>query len=66
LGNIKPDEVYQSASGGGAMIVDKYGAKEGLPVALRSSGTAFKNDSIEKTLRIEFKNRGSADQLHEN
>jgi putative transposase len=66
LGNKTPDEVYESASGGGAMIVDKYGAKQGLPVALRSSGTAFKNDSIEKTLRIEFKNRGSADQLHEN
>jgi putative transposase len=44
LGNKTPDEVYQSASGGGAMIVDKYGAKEGLPVALRSSGTAFRKD----------------------
>ena len=66
LGNKTPDEVYQSASGGGAMIVDKYGAKEGLPVALRSSGTAFRKDSIEKTLGIEFKNRGSADQLHQN
>ena len=43
------------ASGGGAMIVDKYGAKEGLPVALRSSGTAFRKDSLEKTLGIEFK-----------
>ncbi len=47
------------------MIVDKYGAKEGLPVALRCSGTAFRKDSLEKTLGIEFKNRGSADQLHE-
>ena len=47
------------------MIVDKYGAKEGLPVALRSSGTAFRKDSLEKTLGIEFKNRGSAEQLHE-
>ena len=65
LGNKTPDEVYQSASGGGAMIVDKYGAKEGLPVALRSSGTAFRKDSLEKTLGIEFKNRGSAEQLHE-
>jgi hypothetical protein len=44
LGNKTPDEVYQSASGGGAMIVDKYGAKEGLPVALRSSGTALRKD----------------------
>ena len=47
------------------MIVDKYGAKEGLPVALRSSGTAFRKDSLEKTLGIELKNRGSAEQLHE-
>ena len=47
------------------MIVDKYGAKEGLPVALCSSGTAFRKDSLEKTLGIEFKNQGSADQLHE-
>ena len=65
LGNKTPDEVYESASGGGAMIVDKYGAKEGLPVALRSSGTALRKDSLEKTLGIEFKNRGSAEQLHE-
>ena len=65
LGNKTPDEVYQSASGGGAMIVDKYGAKRGLPVALRSSGTEFRKDNLEKTLGIEFKNRGSAEQLHE-
>ena len=44
----------------------EFKAKEGLPVALRSSGTAFRKDSLEKTLGIEFKNRGSADQLHEN
>jgi len=43
------------------MIVDKYGAKEGLPVALCSSGTALRK----KTLEIEFKNLGNADQLHE-
>ena len=42
------------------MIVDKYGAKEGLPVALCSSGTAFRKEGLEKTLEIEFKNRGSA------
>ena len=66
LGNKTPDEVYESANGGGAIIVDKYGAKKGLPVALRSSGTVFSKNSIEKTLGIEFKNRGSADQLHEN
>ena len=42
FGNKTPGEVYESASGGGAMIVEKYGAKQGLPVALRSSGPAFK------------------------
>jgi len=39
LGNQTPNAVYQSAQGGGAMIVDKYGRPEGLPVALRSTGT---------------------------
>ena len=28
-------------------------------------GTAFRKDSLEKNTGIEFKNRGSADQLHE-
>jgi hypothetical protein len=46
------------------MIIDKYGAKEGLPVELCSSGTAFRKDSLENKLGIEFKNRGSAEQLH--
>ena len=47
LGNKTPDEVYQSASGGGAMIVDKYGAKEGdsqlrfAPAGLRSEKTVL-------------------------
>jgi hypothetical protein len=65
LGNKTPDEVYQSASGGDTMILDKYGAKQGLPIALCSCGTAFRKDSLEKTLGIEFKNRGSAKHLHE-
>ncbi len=41
-----PDEVYASAVGGGAMIVDKYGGQ-----------------GLEKTAKIELKERGSADQL---
>ena len=52
LENITPDEVYQCASGCDAMIVDKYGAKEGLLVALRSSVIAFRKDisnRIQKT-----------------
>jgi putative transposase len=58
LGNKTPGEVYQSASGGGAMIVDKYGAKEGLPVALRCSGTAFRKDSLEKDIRNRIQKPG--------
>ena len=58
-GVLKREEITIS------MIVDKYGAKEGLPVALCYSGTEFRKDSLEKTLGIEFKNRGSAEQLHE-
>jgi hypothetical protein len=41
LGNQTPQHVHETSSGGGAMIVDKYRTKERLPVALRSSGTAF-------------------------
>jgi putative transposase len=39
LANKTPDAVYRSATGGGAMIVDKFGgAVEGTPVPLRSTG----------------------------
>ena len=39
LANRTPDAVYQSAIGGGAMIVDKFPrAVEGTPVPLRSTG----------------------------
>ena len=39
LGNLTPDVVYQTAIGGGAMIVDKYPrAMEESPVPLRSTG----------------------------
>jgi putative transposase len=41
LGNQTPQEVHETSSGGGAMIVDKYCTKERLPVALRSSGAAL-------------------------
>jgi putative transposase len=63
LQNRTPDEVYQSACGGGAMILDKYGAAEAIQIALRSTGTAF--DEVElKTSGIQNdKNRGSAVQL---
>ena len=39
LANKTPDAVYRSATGGGAMIVDKFGgAVAGTPVPLRSTG----------------------------
>jgi putative transposase len=46
LGNETPDVVYASASGGGALILDRYPREqEGLPVSLRSTGTlSIEND----------------------
>ena len=44
LGNKTSDAVHANASGGGAMIVHKYEAKQerpGLPIALRATGTGF-------------------------
>jgi putative transposase len=41
LGNKTPDAVHTSRASGGAMIVDKYGATQGLPIALRSTATEF-------------------------
>lgn len=63
LQNLTPDVVHQRAEGGGAMIVDKYGAAEGLPIALRSTGTAFDEARLEKPEIPNAKNRGSAVQL---
>lgn len=41
LGQQTPDIVYRSASGGGAVILDKFGgALEEAPVALRSTGAS--------------------------
>ena len=63
LENRTPDVVHQSATGGGAMIVDTYGAAEGLPIALRSTGTTFDEIQLEKPEIPNAKNRGSAVQL---
>ena len=47
LGNKTPDAVYAGASGGGALIVDKYPHEQGtLPVPLRSTGR-FPGSEIE-------------------
>ena len=41
------DVVYTSASGGSALIIDKYFATYGLPIALYATGTAFDEVRIE-------------------
>jgi putative transposase len=48
LGNKTPNDVYESASVGSAMMVDRYGAKEELPIALCSSVTAFKKTALKR------------------
>ena len=44
-------------------IVDNYGVAQGLPIALRSTGTAFDEVRLEKTEIPKTKNRGSVVQL---
>ncbi len=60
LGNKTPQEVHKTSSGGGAMIVDKYRAKERLPVTLRSSGTEFEEVRIESEPAIPIAKTGAA------
>jgi putative transposase len=60
LGNQTPDAVHTSASGGGAMIVDKFGAKQRLPTALRSTATAFEEVKIENASEIQNAKNGLA------
>ena len=50
LGYDTPDEVYRTASGGGARIVDKYSEKE--------------KNHLEIETKKETENRGSAVPLH--
>lgn len=63
LQNLTPDVLHQRAQGGGAMIVDKYGAAQGFPIALWSAATAFDEVRLEKPAIPNAKNRGSAVQL---
>ena len=63
LKNQTPDVVHKTALGGGAMILDKYGAAQGLPIALRSTGTAQDEAGLEKSVEPNTKKRGSAVQL---
>ena len=63
LKNQTPDGVHKTAIGGGAMILEKYGAVKGLSIALRSTGTAQDEYGLEKSAIPNAKNRGSAVQL---
>ena len=63
LQNRTPGEVYQSACGGGAMILDKYGAVKRIPIPLRSTGTALVEVELKNSGIQEEENRGSAVQL---
>ena len=60
LGNRTPDAVHTSRAGGGAMIVDKYGATPGLPIALRSTATKFGEVRIENDSAIQKAKTGAA------
>ena len=63
LGNQTPDSVHTSSTGGGAMIVDKYGAKPeiaGLPIALCSTATAFGQVRIENKSAMQNAKTGAA------
>ena len=66
LGNQTPQQVHQSGQGGGAMIVDKHGAKDACPVALGCTGSAFDEEGNEESdePELEYENRGSIFQLH--
>jgi hypothetical protein len=65
--HLQPPETWLCVlGGGGAVMVDKYGAKKAGPVALRCTGRAFGEEGVEKSdePEMEAKNRGSAVQLH--
>ena len=60
MGNRTPDAVHASAIGGGAIIVDKYGATQGLPIALRCTATEFGQVRIENESVIQNTKTGAA------
>jgi hypothetical protein len=48
VSNKKPNDVYQIAAVGGAMIVDENGVKVRFPVALCFDDSAFRKDISNK------------------
>jgi putative transposase len=63
LKNQAPDGVHKTATGGGAMILEKYCAINRHPIALRSTEIAQDEVGLEKSAIPNAKNRGSAVQL---
>jgi putative transposase len=67
LGNKTPAAVYASASGGGALILDRYPrVQEGLPVALRSTGTFPAQIDDQKTKPNPGQRRPAASEIEGN
>lgn len=60
LGNQTPDAVHTSSVGGGAMIVDKYGATQGLLIALRCMATEFGEVRVENVPAMQNAKTGAA------
>ena len=60
LGNRTPDAVHVSQTGGGAMIVDKFGATQRLPIALRSKANALGEVRIENESAMQNAKTGAA------
>ncbi|MEO8013613.1 MAG: hypothetical protein ABI642_05670, partial [Polaromonas sp.] len=65
LGNQTPQEDHKTSNGGGAMIVDKYRAKERLTVALLSSVTEIKDVRIQSESAIPIAKTGAAPSSRE-
>jgi putative transposase len=63
LKNQTQDVVHKTAIGGGAMILDTYGAVEGRPISLRFTGAAQNEVRLRKSVIPTTKTRGSAVQL---
>ena len=59
-GSKTAQEVHKTSYGGSAMIVDNYRTKENLPVALRSSGTAFEEVTMQSESAITIVKTGAA------
>ena len=60
LGNRTPDAVHASWTGGGLVVVDKYGAHPKLTIALPNTVSAFGEVRIENESAIQTAKTGAA------